>query len=74
MNTLLGQVTHTPYQVQSFTVFDPPDDLSLFSSSRNITINSIALPSNPLTTSETIDKLIEHIVHPLSQVCRLDVP
>ena len=60
MNTLLGQVTHTPYQVQSFTVFDAPGDLSL---SRNTTINNITLQPTSLSTTQTIDKLTDHIAH-----------
>ena len=64
INTLLGQVTHTPSQVQSFTVFDSPGDLSLLSSSRNTTINNITLQPTSLPTTQTIDKLTDHIAHP----------
>ena len=73
MNTLLGQVTHTPYQVQSFTVFDAPGDLSLLSSSRNTTINNITFQPTPLPTTQTIDKLTDHIAHPQAkqQLCSI---
>ena len=73
MNTLLGQVTHTPYQVQSFTVFDAPGDLSLLSSSRNTTINNITLQPTSLSTTQTINKLTDHIAHPQAkqQLCSI---
>ena len=64
MNTLLGQVTRTTYQVQCFTVFESPGDLSLLSASRNTTLNNITLQSTSLPTVEIINKLIAHIAYP----------
>ncbi|CAF5174031.1 unnamed protein product, partial [Rotaria magnacalcarata] len=60
MNTLLGRITHTPYQMHSCLLSDTSREYSSLSSQRHI-LNTIDLEQNPSVTSHTIDKLITHI-------------
>ncbi|CAF4751539.1 unnamed protein product, partial [Rotaria sp. Silwood2] len=60
MNTLLGRVTHTPYQMHSCLSFDISRASSSLSSQHHI-FNTIELEQKLSETSNTIDKLINHI-------------
>ncbi|CAF5084528.1 unnamed protein product, partial [Rotaria socialis] len=60
MNTLLGRVTHTPYEMHSCLFFDTSREHSSLSSQHHI-FNTIELEPKSSTTSNTIDKLITHI-------------
>ncbi|CAF1317570.1 unnamed protein product [Rotaria sordida] len=61
-NTLLGRVTHTPYHVPSFLLFDPSSRPSSVSSQPHI-LNAIELEQTSPETSQTIDHLIAHITN-----------
>ncbi|CAF3196869.1 unnamed protein product [Rotaria socialis] len=60
MNTLLGRITHIPYQMHSCLLSDTSREYSSLSSQRHI-LNAIDLEQKPSATSHTIDKLITHI-------------
>ncbi|CAF5026318.1 unnamed protein product [Rotaria sp. Silwood1] len=61
-NTLLGRVTHTPYQAHSCLLFDPSSTSSSLSSQHHI-LNTIELEQTPSETSQTLDNLIAHITN-----------
>ncbi|CAF4835966.1 unnamed protein product [Rotaria sp. Silwood2] len=54
MNTILGRVTHTPYQVHSCLLFDSSSRSSSLSSQHH-TLNTIELEQTPSETSKAID-------------------
>jgi len=62
MNTCLGQITHTPYKVQSCVVFDPTRSLSTRSSQQHVS-NTIELKQSSSETHEIIHKLLNHIIN-----------
>ncbi|CAF4279487.1 unnamed protein product [Rotaria sordida] len=62
MNTVLGRITHTPYQVNSFLFFDP-STYSSSSSPQHPTINTINLQQSSSQIFKTIDKLLEHVIN-----------
>ncbi|CAF1361752.1 unnamed protein product [Rotaria sordida] len=61
MNTFLGRITHAPHHIQSFPLFES-SDCTLSSARQHHFINTLDLTSCA-TTTETIDKLLDHITN-----------
>ncbi|CAF3875356.1 unnamed protein product, partial [Rotaria sp. Silwood1] len=71
MSTLLGRVTHKPYEMHSCLLFDTSRETLSLSPQHHI-FNTIELEQKPSETSNTIDKLITHIKNvPEQQQLRL---
>lgn len=60
MNTILGRITHTPYSVNSFLLFNPHDH-STSSLPTFPQINTIATDHTPSSIHEIFNKLLSHI-------------
>ncbi len=62
-NTLLGRISHTPANVESFSALTPNHASSSFQAASTV-INSINTESQIATSSEFIDTLLNHLTDP----------